>query len=340
MQDANKTLEPWWELRFAVPKALAEDIAALLVDEGALGVQIQTHRQALLLAWTQHPSMGPIQAAAGLGADEGDEAPQDAADTVYLLASYPHALAANEVVEAATDVLAMFSLEEALTDCAPVRQDDTTWAHAWKAHFRPHKVGRRLWVVPSWETAFVPPTGELTLVLDPGMAFGTGQHPTTALCLRAIEAALEAGEHGQVRVLDVGCGSGILGMAALALGAPWCTLTDVDSAAVAATDHNLREAGFGGRFVAQTDLPPVDGRGFDLVIANILAPVLCQLAPALVAQVALRGTLLLSGILAEQASDVVDAIAQAVQRAGRGAWRVQRRQQGAWVALSLAAGTN
>lgn len=332
--DAAAHLEPWWELQLRVPAALAEDVAALLVDGGAMGVQTVDGSVAPELAWRAHPSMGPSSGASPLGVDDAAQLggrAGDAAATAQLLASFGPELDADAVLALADEVLAPFELAGQLVGRRPTRRDDTNWAHAWRQHFAPLKVGRRLWVVPSWQVAFVPPSGSLVLPLDPGMAFGTGQHATTALCLRAIEDAADAKEVPR-RVLDVGCGSGILGMAALLLGSERAVSVDTDAAAVRATEENLARAGLAGRFVVQAELPPADAEPFALVVANILAPVLCSLADDLVARLAPGGSLLLSGVLTEQAATV----AAAVDRAGRARKRrlvaLRPLVHGAWVA--------
>lgn len=330
--DAAEHLSPWWELRVHVPAALAEDVAALLVDAGALGVQTLADDAEPQAAWRAHASMGPSSGAAPLGVDDATQLRQARATSagLQLLASFAGELDAAAVTALAEEALATFGLAEQLAQRKPTRHSDTAWAHAWRQHFAPLKVGRRLWVVPSWQTSFVPPMGSLVLPLDPGMAFGTGQHATTALCLRAIEEVADAGSPPR-RVLDVGCGSGILGMAALLLGSEHAVLVDTDAAAVRATEDNLNHAGLAGRFVAQAELPPVDAAA-GLVVANILAPVLCTLADALVARLAAGGTLLLSGVLTEQAA----VVAAAVDRAGRAHKRrlvaLRPLVHGAWVA--------
>jgi ribosomal protein L11 methyltransferase len=194
------------------------------------------------------------------------------------------------------------------------------WAEAWKADYRPLRIGRSFLIVPSWcETEAA--AGDRVITLDPGMAFGTGLHPTTQLCLQAVEELVEKG----ARVLDVGTGSGILAIAAVLCGADvWAC--DTDPVAVRTTTEN---AAVNGVRVALTvggiDLVP-EGR-FDLVVANILAPVIERLAPALAARLEPSGRLVVSGILSEQA----DAVASALARAGISI--VGRAHVDDWVAL-------
>jgi ribosomal protein L11 methyltransferase len=178
---------------------------------------------------------------------------------------------------------------------------DTDWVRASQDQFAPIRVSARLWIVPSWHAA--PDPGALNLRLDPGLAFGTGSHPTTRLCLRWLEARVHPG----AAVLDYGCGSGILAIAALMLGARAATGVDVDPAALEAARGNAARNAVPARFVG-TDVPlPADA---DLVVANILANPLIVLAPALAAHCRPGGRIALAGILAPQAAAVTQAYSE------------------------------
>ena len=178
---------------------------------------------------------------------------------------------------------------------------DQVWERAWLDHFHPMRFGRRLWVVPGGQTVELG-TGDVALELDPGLAFGTGTHPTTALCLEWLDGLDLAGR----RVIDVGCGSGILAIAALKLGAAHAVAIDHDPQALLATRENAMRNGVAERLsVLGTDAPgPAPA---DVVVANILAGTLIELAPRIAAMVAPRGRLALSGILADQAEGVLAA---------------------------------
>jgi ribosomal protein L11 methyltransferase len=181
----------------------------------------------------------------------------------------------------------------------PVPEQD--WVRATQAQFAPIPITDRLWIVPSWCTA--PDPAAINLILDPGLAFGTGSHPTTRLCLRWLAMELTGGE----RVLDYGCGSGILAIAAAKLGAAEVIGTDIDPQAIVASRDNARRNDVSATFALPDALAQTTARGVDVIVANILANPLVLLAPALAGRVRAGGRIVLSGILAPQADSVVAA---------------------------------
>lgn len=179
---------------------------------------------------------------------------------------------------------------------------DQDWVRRSQAQFPPIHVGGRLWIVPTWHEA---PDGEAVVVrLDPGLAFGTGSHPSTRLVLQFLEAELTAG----ASVLDYGCGSGILAIAAVKLGAGEAAATDIDPQALVTAAENAQANGVE---LDIHDLDAMPDRKYDLVLANILATPLITLAPLLAARTAPGGRLVLSGILDSQAAEVAAAYAAA-----------------------------
>ena len=192
------------------------------------------------------------------------------------------------------------------------QQDDEDWSLSWKQHWEPDPVGRRLLILPAWLELPAEHADRLVIRMDPGSAFGTGSHPTTRLCLEAIEDL--PGLDG-ARVADLGCGSGILGIAALLQGAASVAAADTDSLAVRATADNAAVSGFSDRL--QVALGSVDvlaellqGRPADLLLCNILAPVIEALCPAFHTVLADDGLGLLSGLLVEQAPRLQVALAE------------------------------
>jgi ribosomal protein L11 methyltransferase len=215
---------------------------------------------------------------------------------------------------------------------APVYKQiaDENWMDAWKQHYRPIPIGKRLMIVPAWLDA--PDPARLAIRIDPGMAFGTGTHPTTQLCLELIEAAAE--QQPLSTVIDVGCGSGILSIAALKMGAERALGVDIDIDSVRSSRENAELNGIGDELVLRegsvTDV--LEGefglRRALLVLANILAPVIIRLFDVGLADlVEPGGAVILSGILADQEQRVLEA-AQT-----RGYGMTERRQMGDWVAL-------
>jgi ribosomal protein L11 methyltransferase len=203
------------------------------------------------------------------------------------------------------------------------REED--WANAWKEHYRVHRIGRRVVVRAPWH-AYEPATEEVVVELDPGMAFGTGLHPSTKLCVLALEEELRPG----VRVLDVGTGSGVLAIAAVLLGVDVFGAVDVEPVAIRATRENAARNGVADRIaVAEGSVgpdAPFTGT-YDLVLANIIARILIDLTPGLAAAVPPGGTLVLSGI--------IESREPAVRRAFEAEGLVfdRRSQMEDWVAL-------
>ena len=202
--------------------------------------------------------------------------------------------------------------------------DEADWAEAWKAHFPVMRLGRRLVIKPSWRRHHKA-DDEVVIDLDPGMAFGTGLHPTTRLCLEALEARADRGPLG--RALDVGCGSGILSIAAVKLGATRAVGVDIDPIAIEATIANARHNRVGKRVRARAGTIPSDEGPFDLVLANLIAGLLVEHAANLADELVPGGTLIASGIFIDREPEVRRAFDAA------GLDIVGRRDETDWVAL-------
>lgn len=206
------------------------------------------------------------------------------------------------------------------------------WANAWKAHYHPFRIGNKVWIQPSWvengtaaDDGDFAHTDDVVLVLDPGMAFGTGLHPTTQMCLQALEKIVKPGES----VLDVGTGSGILSIAAVKLGAGQVRAFDTDRLAVETTQSNALQNGINSIHIHQGVLADVPVEPWDVVVVNILAHVIVSLfdEDSLLAYVKPGGSLILSGIIEEQLGNVETAVSRA---GGKIAEKIQVRD---WVCL-------
>ncbi len=203
-------------------------------------------------------------------------------------------------------------------------KEEEDWNNAWKEHFHVLRIGQHMVIQPSWREHSSEP-GDHVIVLDPGSAFGTGLHQTTRLCL----AALEDYVRGGMRVLDLGTGSGVLAIGAARLGAGAVLAVDIDDVAVRATRENmaLNPAVAPLITAAPGTIENVKGESFDLIVANIIARVIIEVAASLAAALKPDGLLIASGIIAERADEVAIALAAA------GFHHYERRQEGDWVAL-------
>jgi len=182
--------------------------------------------------------------------------------------------------------------------------EDKDWEREWMTHYHPMQFGPDFWVCPSWID--VPDANAVNLMLDPGLAFGTGTHPTTALCLEWL-----ANEPLQNRsVIDYGCGSGILGIAAILLGASSVSGVDIDPQALTATQDNLVRNGLEKERLPVFFPEHFESEPVDLVIANILAGPLKELAPTLAELVKSEGKLILSGLLIDQADELINTYSE------------------------------
>jgi ribosomal protein L11 methyltransferase len=197
--------------------------------------------------------------------------------------------------------------------------EDKDWEREWMQHYQPLQLTEKLWICPSWLEP--PDPAAVNILLDPGLAFGTGTHPTTAMCVRAIAGI---GAQGK-RVIDYGCGSGVLAIAALLLGAEWALGVDTDPQALVATRSNA-ECNHIPRPSLDLSLPGPGLARADLLVANILAGPLCELADTLCQYLDPGADLLLSGILSEQVPDLRSAYRDHIELS-------IYSEQGGWVAL-------
>lgn len=269
---------PWQSVRILVDSAQAERLSDALLDAGALSVALEdadagSVDETPLFGEPDHPSAALWPRSVATVLLDTD------ADVAATLAAAAH--------EAGIPVPADYTVEAVA---------DADWVRLTQSQFDPIPISPRLWIVPTWHDA--PDAAAINLKLDPGLAFGTGSHPTTRLCLAWLDAHLRGGE----TLLDYGCGSGILAIAAAKLGAAQVDGVDIDPQAVAASNDNAAQNGVSARFALPGGLPE---RHYDIVVANILTNPLKAMAPLLAGKVRPGGRLVLSGILAEQAEDVM-----------------------------------
>ena len=213
---------------------------------------------------------------------------------------------------------------------------DNDWAYSWQKYYKPLKIGQRLYVVPEWEREKPVPQGRCPLYLNPGLTFGTGSHASTQLCLEGVEAHTRPGD----RVLDLGCGSGILSIAALCLGASEAVAVDIDPKAVDVAYENAALNGIGrdrytvraGDVISDRALAAELGRErYDLVLANIVADVIIPLSVQVPGLLKEGGTFLCSGIIDTRAGEVETALKK------KGLTVTARREKNGWVALEAKA---
>jgi ribosomal protein L11 methyltransferase len=287
----------WLRVRFRVGRTLAEPLNLALEEAGAIAVSIEGREdEHVLQAATEETALWEECTVTGLFAGDSD---------------------LPALVSKLREQLAPASLPEPLVE--PLADSD--WAESWKEHYHPFLVAPGIWICPSWLSP--PDPDAVTLLLDPGMAFGTGEHPTTALCLAWLTEQNLSG----VTLVDFGTGSGILAMAALKLGAARATGVDIDTKAVEIARENLARNGLGERFTACTPDELPASTSADIVLANILANPLRELAPRLIQLLKPDGQLVLSGMLAGQADEVAAAYAGAV-------YFHARRERNGWILLA------
>ncbi|CAM0556005.1 50S ribosomal protein L11 methyltransferase [Vreelandella titanicae] len=279
---------PWLQLKAHVAPEQAEFLEELLLDEGATAIGLQDAHD--------DPVFEPERGTTPLWED------------TILTGLYDDLEGVESMLER---IEAAWSEQMPGEPCPTIEYEllaDRDWEREWMDDFTPLRMGRRLWIVPSWHEP--PEADAVNLILDPGLAFGTGTHPTTALCLEWLDELAVTGHLAQQTVLDVGCGSGILAIAALKLGASHADATDIDPQALQASRDNAERNG-----IAESNLNLYypeqlsDGGDYPIVTANILAGPLVELAPMIAGHVAPGGRIALSGVLANQANEVYEAYA-------------------------------
>lgn len=269
----------WISATCLTDAATAEPLCDALLEAGALSASIE---DADAGTPEEKPQFG----------EPGMETPATAWAHSRIVALFAEDAPVGQMMAAAARALQL----PQVPDFTLAHVAEQNWVQLTQAQFEPIRISERLWIVPSWHAS--PDPDAINLVLDPGMAFGTGSHPTTRLCLEWLEREVRPG----CSVLDYGCGSGILAIAAAKLGAAQVAGVDIDPQAVGAARDNAERNRVQARF--EDSATPLSGE-YDLVVANILSNPLRVLAPAICAHVRPGGRLALSGILTEQAEEIV-----------------------------------
>lgn len=274
---------PWLQIKVVTNPDIAEFYEDLLLEAGCAAVTFEDAKDQPIF----EPELGttPLWGTTvitGLFAAE-----HDLESTLTFLNEQKLSVKGGDTIEFKAEIL-----------------EDKDWEREWMTHYHPMQFGSHFWVCPSWIE--VPDANAVNLMLDPGLAFGTGTHPTTALCLEWL-----ASEPLQNRsVIDYGCGSGILGIAAILLGASAVSGVDIDPQALTATQDNLVRNGLDKERLPVFFPESFDSEPVDLVIANILAGPLKELAPTLAELVKSGGQLILSGLLIEQADELISTYSE------------------------------
>ena len=296
----------WLELKIDTAPAGIDPVTEMLTEQGVTGVIIDDARDFKdFMAHTQAYW------------DYVDEALVQEKQDLCRVTFYVENSAAGYAAIAAIR-MAMHAMKQAHPEYAPLlltmeNVKDEDWENNWKQFYKPMEIGRRLLVIPAWEQAEA--GDRVTLVLNPGLTFGTGSHATTRLCLTALESRIHGGE----RVLDLGCGSGILSIAALRLGADAAFACDIDEKCIDVAYENAALNGIGrdrltvrqGDATKEGPLRTAIGTGYDVVVTNIVADVIISLAPQVRHFLKEDGWFLTSGIIDDRADEVAAALTAA-----------------------------
>lgn len=276
----------WVELSVDTPAEFVEPLTQVFTEHGEGGVAIDLP--------------------GGYNPDEGESPP--IADRVTVKTYIPHDSRLEQRYSRIDVAVRLVAHVGDISDLNVRVIKEEEWEKAWKEHFHVLHIGKRTVIVPTWRT-YEPEDTDVVINLDPGMAFGTGHHPTTRMCLELLEEHVTPG----VRVLDLGCGSGILSIAAAKLGASSAFGLEIDPIAATAAERNVTENGVVDTVTTEEATlphPKVIAGMYDLVIANISSKVIIDLAEYIVTALVRGGTIILSGILEEQQAGVLDRLSE------------------------------
>ena len=295
----------WLELSVQAPREFVEPLTSLFLKYGHAGVAVE------------EPG--------GFNPDDGESPPDSGLVRVMMyLPVGPTTRSRENDIDVGVRLMAQLGPVSMLRSR---EVDEADWQHAWREHFHTLRVGSRIVIVPTWRS-HSPSHGDVVIELDPGMAFGTGHHPTTTMCLAALEDLVSPG----CSVLDLGCGSGILSIASAKLGASEVLALDIDPTAVETAAANVRQNGVDAAvIVAEGTLPnpSLKPGGYDVVVANISSTVIRNLAGSIARAARRGGTVVASGVLEQAQGPVVERLEEVGLRL------VRAEADGDWVALRL-----
>jgi ribosomal protein L11 methyltransferase len=289
----------WSEISIHTSQEAVEAVSNILHEAGASGVVIEDPEM-LMRDWDV--TYGEVY----------QLSPQDfPEDGVIIKAYFPINSYLGETIEEiklAVNNLVLFDIPIGLGQITLSEVHEEEWATAWKKYYKPVHISNRITITPTWEEYEPQSKDEMVIELDPGMAFGTGTHPTTVLCIRALEDYVSRGMH----VIDVGCGSGVLSIAAAKLGAESILALDLDELAVKTTSINSKLNNVSGKikFKQNNLLEGIETQA-DLIVSNILAEIIVRFVDDAYALLKPGGTFITSGIIAQKEEDVKEALSQA-----------------------------
>jgi len=302
----------WLEVSVEVESEEQEILSQILMDQGVTGLEIvdpQAFRQVL----EENRYL-----------DYADDGFLDSYGNKTIIKAYFQAGREVETLKAELKD-AFLLMENPPSEIEILLRDDSEWKDSWKQHYKTFYISNRVIIKPSWED-FIADEGKIIIELDPGMAFGTGTHETTRMCAVLLDELIRGNE----RILDLGCGTGILGIIAAKLGVSQVTCVDIDDAACKTARENINNNHVEKSvMVFQGELKNLPREQYDIVIINIIADVILALLPDLKHYIGLHSAILLSGIIRERKQEVVSAAVQQGYRV------IREIDEGEWVALQL-----
>lgn len=286
----------WHELKVATNSQASDLVSGILLDIGSTGVSIEDPNDLIFL---EDDGLGQIKPSV--------EESYESVDTVYVSGFFPDTKNIVEIkllLESRLEQAKAYDIDLGSTDIVLSSVSEEDWANAWKAHYHPVRLSRFLTIVPSWETYDAGPN-EHVILLDPGMAFGTGTHPTTKLALEALEMTIRGGEH----ILDIGTGSGILSIASKVFGAGIVEAYDLDEKATLVAKENIALNGYESDIiVGENNLLVGIERQADIIVANILAEILERMVIDAYQNVKAGGYFILSGIIQSKREELAEQL--------------------------------